>query len=146
MNVYDILYPPSTQYKGWVQIATLNKDKQMISLGYSDFQHIKEKAENLKINPKQDYYIMANAVNQYTKRISDNLFSLNNIVIDCDIHSDISQYERDEIVEDFIWRLNRDLFNLNELPKCNIAHYTGRGIQLWWHLGSTSSKLIFVEQ
>ena len=109
MNVYDILYPPSTPYKGWVQMATLNKEKQMISLGYSDFQHIKEKAENFEINPKQDYYIMANTVNQYSKRTSDNLFSLNNIVIDCDIHSDISSYERDEIIEDFIWRLNRDL-------------------------------------
>ena len=29
MNVYDILYPPSTPYNGWVQIATLNKDKQI---------------------------------------------------------------------------------------------------------------------
>lgn len=144
LNVYDILYPPSTEYKGWVQIATLNKDKQMVSLGYSDFQHIKEKIENLIINPNQDYYIMANTVNQYTKRTSDNLFSLNNIVIDCDIHSDISPYERDEIIEDFIWRLNRDLFNLNELPKCNIAHYTARGIQLWWHIDSASSKLIFI--
>ena len=144
MNVYDILYPPLTQYKGWVQIATLNKDKQMISLGYSDFQHIKEKAENLKINPKQDYYIMANTVKQYTKRTSDNLFSLNNIVIDCDIHSDISSYERDEIIKDFIWRLNRDLFKLDELPKCNVIHHTGRGIQFWWHIDSASSKLIFI--
>ena len=111
MNVYDILYPPSTPYNGWVQIATLNKDKQIISLGYYDFEHLKEKVENLKINPKQDYYIMANTVNQYTKRTSDNLFSLNNIVIDCDIHSDISSYERDEMIEDFIWRLNRDFRN-----------------------------------
>ncbi len=144
MNVYDILYPPSTPYNGWVQIATLNKDKQMISLGYSDFQHIKEKAENLKINPEQDYYIMANTVNHYTKRTSDNLFSLNNIVIDCDIHSDISSYERDEIIKDFIWRLNRDLFKLDELPKCNVIHHTGRGIQFWWHIDSASSKLIFI--
>lgn len=144
LNVYDILYPPSTKYKGWVQIATLNKDKQMVSLGYSDFQHIKEKIENLIINPNQDYYIMANTVNQYTKRTSDNLFSLNNIVIDCDIHSDISLYERDEIIKDFIWRLNRDLFELDELPKPNVIHYTGRGIQLWWHIDSTSAKLIFI--
>lgn len=144
LNVYDILYPPSTKYKGWVQIATLNKDKQMVSLGYSDFQHIKEKIENLIINPNQDYYIMANTVNQYTKRTSDNLFSLNNIVIDCDIHSDISLYERDEIIKDFIWRLNRDLFELDELPKHNVIHYTGRGIQLWWHIDSASSKLIFI--
>lgn len=144
MNVYDILYPPSTPYNGWVQIATLNKDKQMISLGYSDFQHIKEKAENLKINPKQDYYIMANTVNQYTKRTRDNLFSLNNIVIDCDIHLDISSYEIDEIIEGFIWRLNRDLFELNELPKPNVIHYTARGTQIWWHIDSASSKLIFI--
>ena len=144
MNVYDVLYPPSTEYKGWVQIATLNQEKQMVSLGYSDFQHIKEKAENLKINPEQDYYIMANTVNHYTKRTSDNLFSLNNIVIDCDIHSDIFSYERDEIIKDFIWRLNRDLFELNALPKPNVIHYTARGTQLWWHIDSASSKLIFI--
>jgi len=49
LNVYDILYPPSTEYKGWVQFSTLNKDKQMISLGYYDFEHLKEKVENVCI-------------------------------------------------------------------------------------------------
>ena len=56
LNVYDILYPPSTEYKGWVQIATLNKDKQMISLGYYDFEHLKEKVENVCI-PCLDFVV-----------------------------------------------------------------------------------------
>lgn len=56
MNIYNILFPPETEYVGWVQFATLNKGK-MQSLGYTDFEHIEEKAENLKIKKSQDYYM-----------------------------------------------------------------------------------------
>ena len=43
MNIYDVLFPPDTEYVGWVQFATLTKDKKMLSLGYADFKNIKEK-------------------------------------------------------------------------------------------------------
>ena len=111
MNIYDILFPPDSKYEGWVQFATLTKDKKMVCLGYSDFKNIKEKAENLKINKSQDYYIMANTIKRFTTRNSDNLFSLNNIVMDFDIHSkNIPNYEKETLIDEFCWRLKRDLF------------------------------------
>jgi len=126
-----------------VQFATLNKGK-MQSLGYSDFEHIEEKAENLKIKKSQNYYIMANTVKRFTTRNSDNLFSLNNIVLDYDIHTNISRYEREQLIDEFVWRLNRDLFTTGELITPNVVHYTGRGVQLWFHIESTSAKLLFL--
>lgn len=146
MNIYEILFPPQTGYVGWVQFATLTKDKKMISLGYSDFEHIVEKAENLQINKWQNYYIMANAVKRFTARNSDNLFSLNNIVMDFDIHSRISQHERELLIDEFVWRLKRDLFTTGEMITPNIVHYTGRGVQLWFHIESASAELLFLYQ
>ena len=144
LNIYNILFPTETEYVGWVQFATLTKDKKLLSLGYTDFEHIEEKAETLKIKKTQDYYIMANTVKRYTTRTSDNLFSLNNIVLDYDIHSNISRYEREQLIDEFVWRLNRDLFTTGELITPNIVHYTGRGVQLWFHIESTSAKLLFL--
>lgn len=147
MNIYDILFPPDSKYEGWVQFATLTKDKKMVCLGYSDFKNIKEKAENLKINKSQDYYIMANTIKRFTTRNSDNLFSLNNIVMDFDIHSkNIPNYEKETLIDEFCWRLKRDLFTTGEMPSPNIIHYTGRGVQLWFSIEITSAKLLFLFQ
>lgn len=144
MSIYNILFPAETEYVGWVQFAALTKDKKMVSLGYSNFVHIADKAENLQINKSQDYYIMANTVKRFTTRCSDNLFSLNNIVLDFDIHNRMSQHERGLLIEEFVWRLKRDLFTTGELITPNIIHYTGRGVQLWFHIESTSAKLLFL--
>lgn len=147
LNIYNILFPPETEYVGWVQFATLTKDKKLLSLGYTDFEHIEEKAETLKIKKTQDYYIMANTVKRYTTRTSDNLFSLNNIVIDIDCHKSngISIYEIQNLTDELGWRLNRDLFTTGELPTPNIVHYTGRGLQLWFSTFSANGeKLLFL--
>ena len=144
LNIYNILFPPETEYVGWVQFATLTKDKKLLSLGYADFEHIEEKGETLKYKKSQNYYVMANTVKRYTTRTSDNLFSLNNIVLDYDIHSNISRYEREQLIDEFVWRLNRDLFTTGELITPNVVHYTGRGVQFWFHIESTSAKLLFL--
>ena len=98
----------------------------------------------LKTHKSQNYYIMANTVKRFTKRSGENLFSLNNIVMDFDIHSKISQYEREMLINEFVWRLKRDLFTTGELITPNVIHYTGRGVQLWFHIESTSAKLLFL--
>lgn len=149
MNIYDILFPPDSEYLGWVQFATLTKDKKMVSLGYADFTNIREKAENLKINKSQDYYIMVNTVKQFTTRNTENLFSLNNICIDFDIHSKLSKlpiHEKELLLDEFCWRLNRDLVSTGELPPFNAIHFTGRGVQIYWHLESTASSLLYLYQ
>ena len=78
MSIYNILFPAESDFVGWVQFATLTKDKRMVSLGYSDFEHIEEKVKNTKMHKSQNYYIMANTVKRFTKRSGENLFSLNN--------------------------------------------------------------------
>ena len=146
MNIYDILFPPDSEYLGWVQFATLTKDKKMVSLGYADFTNIREKAENLKINKSQDYYIMINTVKQFTTRKTENLFSLNNVCIDFDIHSKLPSHEKELLLDEFCWRLNRDLVSTGELPPFNAIHFTGRGCQIYWHLESTAGSLIYLYQ
>lgn len=149
-NIYDILFPPDSKYEGWVQFATLTKDKKMVCLGYSDFKNIKEKAENLKINKSQDYYIMINTIRRYnTKdgRTKDNLFSLNNVCIDIDAHSSkLPIHEKELLIDEFCWRFHRDLVTCGEIPCPSAFHFTGRGVQIYWHLESTSAQLLFLYQ
>ena len=85
-----------------------------------------------KINIKtdSDFYITANTLNKKDRK-TENLFSLKNIVIDIDCHnSELDDYDRNELLEDFLFRIKRDL----ELPPFNIIHFTGRGLQLWYCL------------
>ena len=83
---------------------------------------------NIKTN--SDFYITANTLTR-KERKSENLFSLKNMVIDIDCHnSELDDYDRNELLEDFLFRIKRDL----ELPPFNIVHFTGRGLQLWYCL------------
>ena len=85
-----------------------------------------------KINIKtdSDFYITANTLTRKDRK-TENLFSLKNIVIDIDCHnSELDDYDRNELLEDFLFRIKRDL----ELPQFNIVHFTGRGLQLWYCL------------
>ena len=146
MNIYDVLFPPDSEYLGWIQFATLTKDMKMVSLGYADFTNVRERAENLKINKTQDYYLMVNTVKQFTTRKQENVFSLNNIAIDFDIHSKLPSHEKELLLDEFVWRLKRDLFSTGELPTANAIHYTGRGVQIYWHLESAAASLIYLYQ
>lgn len=147
LTVFDVLFPPQEGYTGIVHFAVLTKDKKLKSLGSSDFKHLTEKIKSIKIHKSLDYYLTANTTMQFTRRNADNLFSLNNIVIDFDIHSAISDNERSELLEEFIFRVKRDLLNIQppfRIPKPNVIHYTGRGVQMWWHIDTASSKLLFL--
>lgn len=147
MTVYDVLFPPENKYKGMAHLAVMDNRKELKSLGYCYFEDLPNRIKNLDIMQSRNYYITANATKQYTKRCSDNLFSLNNIVLDFDIHSRMNQAYRDDLIEDFVWRIKRDLFDIIapfSIPKPNVIHYTGRGVQLWWHIDSASSQLMFL--
>ena len=79
----------------------------------------------------KDYYITANTLSR-CYRCQDNLYSLRNIVIDIDCHSDDLTYQgRQKLLSDYYAQLQRDY---PDLPTCNIVHYTGRGMQLWYCL------------
>ena len=80
---------------------------------------------------QRDYYITANTVSG-VNRTADGLFGLQNIVIDIDCHDKDKQADAPFLVQDFIWRCERDLWSDGELPRPNSIVRTGRGVQLWW--------------
>lgn len=87
-----------------------------------------------------DYYITANSFSSPRFRNSEHIFSLHNIVIDCDAHgiADAKQ------CRDLCSALRRDLiaaeFSKLRLPTPNSIVCTGRGIQLWWSLNPVTMK------
>lgn len=111
--------------------------------GISELAYIPTTAadlKKLKLKENCDYYITANTLTK-RERKSENLFSLQNIVIDVDCHnSTITEYGRQEILDSFLWRMNRDC----DIPQPNIIHYTGRGLQLWWCLEEVSKSLLWL--
>ncbi len=108
------------------------------TIGYIPVSEVK--ADKLKFNKFRDYYITANTLKKRDRR-AENLFSLKNIVIDIDCHDpEITKQEREELLEDFLWRMYRDC----EIPEPNIIHETGRGLQLWWCLNEVSGSLLFL--
>lgn len=78
-----------------------------------------------------DYYITANTVCGI-KRRKDDLFGLQNIVIDVDCHDVEQIHSIPALVQAFIWRSKRDLWETGVIPTPNSIVRTGRGIQLWW--------------
>ncbi len=149
MTVYDILFPADEKYKGMVHLAVLNKQKEMKSLGGCFFADLPKRIDELTILKTRNYYITANAMIPFQRRCADNLFVLSNIVIDFDLHERMNQIQREEITEQLIWRIKRDLFFIPEpfgIITPNIIHRTGRGVQLWFHINSASSKLLWLYQ
>lgn len=78
-----------------------------------------------------DYYITANTVSGVNRR-KDELFGLQNMVIDVDCHDDRQPQALFALVQAFIWRSKRDLWDAGVIPTPNSIVRTGRGIQLWW--------------
>ena len=147
MTVYEILYPSDCKYTGHVHLAVITRTKEFKIMGSCTFAQLGDKIKKLNIIQSNNYYITANTTKRYRGRSEKNLFSINNIVLDFDIHSRMNQHDREEMIEDFIWYLKRDLFTARDgtgIPMPNVIHYTGRGVQLWWHLQETSAKLDFL--
>lgn len=86
----------------------------------------------LHASSRLDYYITANTVSG-VNRLKTELFGLQNIVIDIDNHSDDTQPQHvSALVQAFIWRSKRDLWDTGVIPTPNSIVRTGRGVQLWW--------------
>ena len=102
-------------------------------LGSCTFDKLKDKIKKLNIVQSNNYYITANTTKRYCSRTEGNLFSINNIVLDFDIHTRMNQYDREQLIEDFVWYLRRDVFCAKDdtgIPMPNVIHYTQRGVQM----------------
>ncbi len=139
---FDRQFPPSN-FNGRFQLGYRNAEAIGIyPLCTGDLETVRAFIETMHISSHIDYYITANAVSGVS-RTSDQLFSLHNIVIDIDVHSEeMSSEEIEEIIDGLWFRLSRDLFSDEDYPSPTSAIASGRGIQLWWAIEPMSSKCL----
>lgn len=146
LDAYSIVFPKKEQYQGLMFITSLS-DSKMNIIRSCTFKKLPCILKNLKIYRNADYYITANTFKSNSSRRVNNLFALNNIVFDIDIHNPDKKYDDLDPIENLIWRMKRDLFEIESpfrIPYPNLIVRTGRGIQIWWHIESASAKLLFL--
>lgn len=122
----DIHYG-DTSFNGNAVIG-YRKNKGVYTMSIRPLTDLKQYIKMVHASTKLDYYITANTV-KGTDRKKEDLFGLQNIVIDVDCHANRNA---SSLVQAFIWRAKRDLWNTGVIPKPNSIVYTGRGVQLWW--------------
>lgn len=97
-----------------------------------------ERVSTLVFHGSVDYYVTVNTVSG-VRRLSSDLFSLHNLVIDLDCHDDLLVQDRDILLDALVWRLKHSVFGVF-LPLPSSLVYTGRGLQLWWGIEGISGK------
>lgn len=123
-----------------IGLITNNRFKTVKSCKIKDLQTV---TAGLTIHPTSDYYITANPTTRGYRR-TDELYSINNIVIDIDCHAEnISTYDKLQLLEELNFAIKKDLC---QALQPNISVFTGRGLQLWYCLEETAPALIFLYQ
>ena len=129
-------YPCNGEFVGQIHVGKREKGREEV-YPYRRFK-ADAVAENINKLPDDecDYYITANACVKW-RREKENIYTLNNIVIDCDVHSvsgALPYTQADSIVD--------AVLQTDGLEKPNSVVYTGRGVQLWWAIEPLSYKWI----
>ena len=123
-----------TSFNGRAIIGRRENGKGIYTLGVRSLTTLRPYVKMILASQSRnsDYYITANTVTGY-KRRKEHLFGLQNIVIDIDCHNDDTlPHAITELVQGFIWRSKRDLWDTGVIPTPNSIVRTGRGVQLWW--------------
>ena len=122
-----------------------NKWLNMRQIGYLNTSDVGKSLKKMEdFHQYQEYFLTANSFSTPKERKKKNLYTIQNIVLDIDIHS----AKRDR--EFFVQRLDAVLYlafkdKTFPLPVPNTVVYTGRGIQLWWAVYPFSAKeLLYV--
>lgn len=154
------------RFNGRFQIGFRRSGEEGIYPLYTgDYETLRDFLNSMHVSRTLDYYITANSFSGVERR-ADALFGLHNIVVDVDLHSDNhcsvkeifelkgwtaamegregenSEYDvfPDNPLDIFCQKLARDVVNGTGAPSPTAIIYTGRGIQLWWHITSVSIK------
>ncbi len=128
---------PTSDFDGNIQIA-YSGQKGFQHLWTGDRQDIRGFLAEMTVFSKSNYYISANTFTNHQRKL-ENLFSLENMVIDIDCHQeDISPNQRENLLETFLFRF-ADL----DIPSPHTMVRTGRGLQLWWKILPIHSKCLF---
>lgn len=139
MQALQLAYNSHSAYESLICVGLKAHDQEDVKDAmYIPISEL-HKLETIKTYKTYDYYITANTL-KFKKRRNANLYSFHNIVVDIDLHVEMNTYERQEILEEFLFRVERD----TALPTPNIQHFTGRGLQLWWCLEEIYGAWIFL--
>lgn len=140
----SIHFPADCAYNGRVFIGQRKKDTSGIyNLSRRNIDELAQFVPQMHISRRLDYYITANTV-KGVERNTDDVFSLNNIVVDIDCHGENTDLSPAELAQAFVWRCQRDKWSIGEMPVPNSVVYTGRGVQLWWAIDAVSVKLEWI--
>ncbi len=135
----DLHFPADSSFDGRIVLCYRRKDNDGIyNITRSDISKLSEFVSEMHISKNVDYYTTANSVCG-VRRVTEDVFSLHNMVIDIDCHAD--QVNPTELLSSFIWRCSRDLWNAGECPEPNSIVFSGRGVQLWWAIEPASAKI-----
>lgn len=135
-------YPTNSSFNSRIFIGR-KKNGKMCTVTRRNIDEILYFVPRMHISKNCDYYICANGVKGVERKKSE-LFSLHNIVIDIDCHVEGSPYEL--LINEFVARCKRDLFDIGEVPEPNSIVYTVRGVQFWWALEAASKALLWLYQ
>ena len=135
----DLHYPADSIFDGRIVLGYRRKGTVGIyNLTRCDISKLSDFVSEMHISRNVDYYITANSFCG-VRRVTEDVFSLHNIVIDVDCHDDV--LNATELLSAFIWRCARDLWNAGECPEPNSIVFTGRGVQIWWAIEPASAKI-----
>lgn len=154
-KVIDFLqlhYKPNENMYSYIIFGCKNTYCDIQDAGIRNFQFIKTtevKMENESIlnivdslDRKVDYYLTQNGFSTPMKRDLGHIFTLHNIVIDIDCHTNrMTKQERDYTIDACSYFLYHDLFTEVDFPMPNTIVNTGRGLQLWWAINPISYKV-----
>lgn len=120
-----------TSFNGRVIIGRRKNQGGIYTMSARPLTELTPYIKMVHASTRLDYYITANTVSG-VNRLKDELFGLQNIVIDVDCHDAKHIHSVSALVQAFIWRSKRDLWDTGIIPTPNSIVRTGRGVQLWW--------------
>lgn len=158
------LHFQSSGFNGRFQIGIRRPDSGLIlPLTTQPMELLPDFVSSAHFSQRMDYYITANSFSG-VKRQKEDLFSLHNIVIDIDAHTEDHSTINTEIPEDqisgsngtskehmffdneplfsFLSRLKETISEEEDLPSPTSVVWTGRGLQLWWAIVPMSKKCL----
>lgn len=122
-----------------VGFAYLVRDRNRVMLADKDRKFI-DRLSAVRFYEDSDYYITANSFSSPRFRNSGHIFSLHNIVIDCDAHDFTDASQCKKLCLELRQELAYANYSLMNIPMPNSIVCTGRGIQLWWSLNPVTIK------
>ncbi len=139
---YRTHFPP-TSFHGRLQLGYRGEYQPALLPLFTGEQPQVEQFLQQQFTPHRrcNYYITANKISG-TQRNQSSLFSLDNLVIDIDQHEDSIPYhtptQTRELCETLLWRFHHDA--AEHIPPPTSIIFTGRGLQLWWHIEAIHKK------